>query len=137
MLCDVSFLALLMLYWLRALDTAGRSPNGEHFERDPLWFWAPKAALVLALWSASLWLYTTERLEKSVDPTYALTLIQPLFNSHSTLSWLHRYDAVDDMRFYPHSALIQPSFNPHIQPSHGCTGTTRWTTCAFTEPSRQ
>ena len=98
MLCDVSFLALLMLYWLRALDTAGRSPNGEHFERDPLWFWAPKAALVLALWSASLWLYTTERLEKSVDPTYALTLIQPLFNSHSTLSWLHRYDALVSCR---------------------------------------
>ena len=78
-LCDVSFLSLLLLYWLRALDTVGRSPNGERFERSPLWFWAPKIAIVLALWAVSLGLYTTERLERSVDPTY---------------------DAVDDMTYY-------------------------------------
>lgn len=77
-LCTVSFITLLLLYWLVQLHLAVLQPDGTlHWDVEQssaaqlgLMFWLPKVVLATAFWMATLSLYLWTRYQQLYDASY-------------------------------------------------------------------
>lgn len=73
----VSFVCLLMMFWLCSFDELRLDEGGARDGRNPyatrrsmIKFFGPKSALMLSLWSVLVWLYLYLNRKRDEDPTY-------------------------------------------------------------------